>query len=46
MFYNYHTGITLDLQVGKKKIISNIKRKNVIIGQKIPLKRNKKEEEN
>ena len=31
MYNNYYTGITLDLKVGKKKIISDIEKKNVII---------------
>lgn len=31
LFQNYYTGITLDLQVGKKRIINDIKKKNVII---------------
>lgn len=31
MFQNYYTGISLDLKVGKKKIIENIERKNVVI---------------
>lgn len=31
LFNNYYTGITLDLEVGKKKVINEIKRKNVII---------------
>lgn len=31
LFNNYYTGITLDLEVGKKKIINNIRKKNVII---------------
>jgi len=31
MYHNYHTGISLDLKVGKKRIINNIERKNVII---------------
>lgn len=31
VFQNYYTGITLDLEVGKKRIINNIQKKNVII---------------
>ena len=31
LYQNYYTGITLDLKTGRKKIIENIKRKNVII---------------
>lgn len=31
LYNNYYTGITLDLEVGKKKVINDIKRKNVII---------------
>ncbi len=31
LFQNYYTGITLDLQVGKKRIINDIKKKKVII---------------
>ena len=31
LFHNYHTGITLDLEVGKKRIINNIQKKKVII---------------
>jgi len=31
LFHNYHTGITLDLEQGKKRIINNIQKKKVII---------------
>ena len=31
MYNNYYTGIKLDLEVGKKRIINNLKRKKVII---------------
>lgn len=31
LFQNYYTGITLDLESGKKRIISNIQKNNVII---------------
>lgn len=31
LFYNYQTGINLDLKVGQKRIINNIERKNVIL---------------
>ncbi len=31
LFQNYYTGMSLDLKVGKKKIISDIKKKKVII---------------
>lgn len=31
LFQNYYTGISLDLQIGKKKVINDIKRENVII---------------
>jgi len=31
LFHNYHTGITLDLEHGKKRIINNIQKKKVII---------------
>jgi predicted lipid-binding transport protein (Tim44 family) len=31
LFNNYYTGITLDLEKGNKKIITNIQKKNVII---------------
>lgn len=31
LFQNYYTGITLDLKAGKKRIISDIVRKNVIV---------------
>lgn len=31
LFHNYHTGITLDLEIGKKRIINNIQKKKVII---------------
>ena len=31
LFHNYYTGITLDLKVGKKRIIDDIKVKKVII---------------
>lgn len=31
LYNNYHTGISLDLESGKKRIITNIQKKNVII---------------
>lgn len=31
LYENYYTGITLDLEVGKKRIINNIQKKQVII---------------
>ena len=31
LFQNYYTGISLDLEVGKKKVINDIERKNVIV---------------
>jgi len=31
LFHNYHTGITLDLEAGKKRIINNIQKRKVII---------------
>ena len=31
LFYNYQTGINLDLKAGQKRIINNIERKNVIL---------------
>jgi len=31
LYQNYHTGITLDLKAGRKKIISDIERNNVVV---------------
>jgi len=31
IYQKYYTGISLDLKMGNKKVISNIERKNVVI---------------